>query len=170
MGAAGCQTRVDADGGEEVGVGSSQDGGHGPAGGQAGDVEAVGVEVVFGRDLARDAREDGWFAAVAVLVGGGEPVPAAGGVGSGILFRIDDEEARRFGEVVHAGASGEVVGILGAAVEHDHQRRGLSGLVVRCWECRAGRSVRRGDCRRSPRSRCRARIWVRAGLAAGRGW
>jgi hypothetical protein len=65
-----------------------------------------------------------------LLVGGLEPVLALLHVGVARLRGIGDEERVLFGEPVHVGARGEVVGVLGATVEHDDQGHILPGVAA----------------------------------------
>ena len=114
-----------ADGGVQVGVGRPHDGGGRPAGREPGDVDARRVDRVVGHDLAGDARDQRRLALVALLVAGAEPVPALRRVGGAGLRGVDDEAGVLLGERVHARAGGEVVGRLGAAVQHHHQGQRL---------------------------------------------
>ena len=56
------------------------------------------------------------------LVGALEPVPAGRRIGARRLLRIGDDEAELVGERVHPRSDGEIVRLLGAAVQHDDQR------------------------------------------------
>ena len=122
---------VHADRGVEVGVGRPHDGGRRAARREPGDVDARRVDRVVAHDLAGDAGDQRGLAPAALLVARVEPVPALLGVGGGRLRRVGDEEAVLLGERVHLGAGGEVVGRLGAAVQHDQQRRRLLPVAER---------------------------------------
>ena len=106
----------------------AHDGGRGTAGGQPGDIDPPRVDRVVAHDLAGDAGDQRGFAPVALLVAGAEPVPAFLRIGSLGLAGIDDQAAMLLGERVHPRAGGEVVGRLGAAVQHDDQRHRLAAM------------------------------------------
>lgn len=72
-------------------------------------------------DLASDARDQGGFAHTAALVVRTKPVPTLGLVGSAWLFWIDHEAILLFSQKVHAGAGGEIIRRLSAAMKHDDQ-------------------------------------------------
>ena len=114
-----------ADRSVEVGIGRCHDRGSCPTGREPGDIDPLRVDRILRHDLAGDARDQGGFAAVALLVLRLEPVPALGDVGRGGLGRIGNQAAMLLGQHVHPRAGGEVVGRLGAAVQHDHQRQSL---------------------------------------------
>ena len=117
---------MNADGRVQVGVRRSHDGGSGPAGRQASDVDALRIDRMVPHDLAGDARDQRGFAAAPLLVARAKPVPALRLVGSAGLFGIDHEAILLFRQEVHPGAGREIVGRLGAAVKHDHQGKRLS--------------------------------------------
>ena len=123
-GDAGGQPGVHADGCEQVRVGVTQDGGHGAACGQAGNINAVGVNRIGGHDLAGHARQQRRLAAPTHLVAVFEPVPAALRVGPLRLRRIQHIKALRAGHGIHLRTRSKVVRVLGAAVQHHHQRQG----------------------------------------------
>ena len=79
-------------------------------------------------DLPGDPRDQRGLAAVALLIGGAEPVPAFLGIGRARLLGIGDEEALLFGQLVHPRAGGEILGRLGAAMQHHHQGKRLSAI------------------------------------------
>ena len=110
-----------ADRGVEIGVGHPHDGGGRRTGREPGDIDAFGVDRVVAHDLPRDARDQRGLALAALLVARAEPVPALRGIGGGGLGRIGDQAGVLLGEHVHPRAGGEVVGRLGAAVQHDDQ-------------------------------------------------
>ena len=119
-GAAG-QAGMNADGCVQVGVRRAHDGGSGPAGRQARDVDALRIDRMVPHDLAGDAGDQRGFAPAAALVARAKPVPALRLVGSAGLFGIDHEAILLFRQEVHPGAGGEIVRRLGAAVKHDDQ-------------------------------------------------
>jgi hypothetical protein len=116
------QPGVDADGGEDIGVGGGHRRGHRTARRQAGDIDTIGIGALCAHHRLRHGGDAGRLAAVAPLVVVLEPVPAARGVGVGGLRRIEHEAAMLVGQRIHAGPGGEIVGILRAAVQHHHQR------------------------------------------------
>ena len=71
---------------------------------------------------------------------GEEPVPALVRVRARRLRRVEDEEALLLGERVHARAGGEVVRVLGAAVQHDDQRQGATLEAGRLEQLEAARA------------------------------
>ena len=128
-GAAG-EAGMHADRGVEIGVGRAHDGRRRAAGREPGDIDAPRVDRVVAHDLAGDAGDQRGLARVALLVARAEPVPALRRVRGRRLRRIDDETGVLFGERVHARAGGEVVGRLGAAVQHDDQRQRLPAIAA----------------------------------------
>ena len=85
------------------------------------------------------------------LVAGLEPVPVAHRVRRARLLGVGDQERVALGELVHPGGGGEVVGALGAAVQHHDQRRGRAGVTSR-WARRAGTPAADRGVRRSNRA------------------
>ena len=59
-----------------------------------------------------------------------EPVPALLHIRRLGLTWIGNQERLFLGHFVHPCAGGEVVGILGAAVQHDHDREGLARVAA----------------------------------------
>jgi hypothetical protein len=112
---------VHADGGEQVGVGGGQHRGHGATGGQAGEVDPLGVHRMVTDELFGDTGDDRGLADVGRLVFWSEPVPEAVGVGIDRLLGIRHQEVVVVGEGVHRRAGSEVGGILLPAVQHDQQ-------------------------------------------------
>ena len=74
---------------------------------------------MIAQNLPRQFGDQMGFAQIPALVAFIEPVPALVGVGGRGLLRIRDQERLLVGEVVHAGAGGEVVRRLRAAMKHD---------------------------------------------------
>jgi hypothetical protein len=95
--------------------------------GHARDVHARGIDVVGRDDVARDTCDQRWLAALAMLILRFEPVPALRRIGLLRLHRISDKTSMPLGKRVHLRACCEIVGILGAAVEHHNQWQGLAG-------------------------------------------
>lgn len=89
------------------------------------------VDIVFGDHLLGQVGDDRRLTGPGVLVLGAEPVPVAIAVGCPGSFGVGDEEVVPLGQVVHAGAGGEVSGALGAAVQHDDQRHRVAGVADR---------------------------------------
>ena len=123
---------MDADGCVQVGVRRAHDGGSGPAGRQACDVDALRIDRMVPHDLAGDAGDQRGFAAAPLLVARAKPVPALRLIGSAGLFGIDHEAVLLFRQEVHPGAGGEIVRRLGAAVKHDDQGKRLS--LIAAWD------------------------------------
>jgi hypothetical protein len=117
---------VHAGGSEDVGVLARQDRRHRAARRQAGHVDAIGVDGVRLQHVADHAGEERRLAGAAPLVAGSEPVPALVRVRARRLRRVENEDAVLLRQLVHPRADGEVVGVLGAAVQHDHQRQRLA--------------------------------------------
>ena len=91
-------------------------------------------------DVARHAGEQRRLALAAALVAGEEPVPALVGVGARRLRRVENVQALLLGQRVHARAGGEVVRVLAAAVQHDHQRQGATVEARRLEQLEAARA------------------------------
>ena len=123
------QARVNADRGEHVGVGRRQNLGHRAARRQARGENALSPDAEFLRQRLREAGELGRFARPPVLMAPVEPVPAAGRVGAARLVRIGDDEAELVGEAVHLCPEGEIFRILGASMQHEHERE-VAALVI----------------------------------------
>ena len=115
----------------QVGIRRAHDGGGGPAGRQARDVDALRIDRMVPHDLAGDAGDQRGFAPAPALVARAKPVPALRLVGSARLLGIDHEAVLLFRQEVHPGAGGEIVRRLGAAVKHDDQRKLLSLRAAR---------------------------------------
>ena len=122
---------MDADCRVQIGVRRAHDGGGGPAGRQACDIDVLRIDRMVPHDLAGDARDQRRFAAAPLLVAGAKPVPAFRLVGSARLFGIDHEAILLFRQEVHPRAGGEILRRLGAAVKHDHQRKRFSMSAAR---------------------------------------
>jgi hypothetical protein len=110
-----------ADGGVEIRVGHPHDGGGGPSGGKARDMDAPGIDGIVAHDLPGDAGDQRRLSPLPLLVGRAEPVPAFGVVGRRRLCGIDDQPAMLLRHHVHARPGGEIVGRLRAAMQHDHE-------------------------------------------------
>ena len=136
------QSGMDSDGVIEVGVGRRQDGGHCAAGGQSCH-EGAAADRIFVQHSAGYRRDDVRFTLVAALVFWAKPVPAACRIGRTRLGGIGDQQALGFGGEVHCGASGKILGILLASVEHDDEpARTMAGGNEQPVVARAGA---RGD-------------------------
>lgn len=122
MGGAIGKSGMDADGGVELRVVHSHDHGHRTAGRESRHVDPPGVKVMGAHDVPGHVGKDGRFALIPVLVAGLEPVPASGRVSLGCLFGVQHEKSLPFRHDIHAGARGEIVRVLRAAMEHDDQR------------------------------------------------
>ena len=125
------QAGMHADRGVEVRIGEAHDGRLRAARRESGDEDAPRVHGVVAHHFPGDAGDQRGLAAAAPLVARVEPVPALLGVGGGGLPRIGDQQPLVLRERVHARAGGEVVRRLGAAVEHDQQRRRLPAIGAR---------------------------------------
>ncbi len=117
------QPGVDAGRCEEIGVLAAEDVGHRGAGGQTRHVDAARIGAVRRDDSLRHFGEQARFAAVAMLVGRCEPVPALRVVRARRLGRVQDQETALLGDLVHARTGREIVRRLGAAVQHHDQRK-----------------------------------------------
>ena len=138
---------MDPDRGVQIAVGGAHDGRGGASGREAGDEDALGIHRIVLHDLAGDARDQRGLAFVALLVGAAEPVPAFRRVGVAALRRIDHEAVLFFCDEVHPGAGGEIVRRLGAAVQHDDQRKRLPLMVAAGDEELVGLGFRPCCCR-----------------------
>jgi hypothetical protein len=117
---------MDTDGGIEIRICRAHDGRRGAARGEAGDEDTPGLDRDVGHDLPGDPGDQRGLAAVALLIGGAEPIPAFLGIGRTRLLGVGDEEALLFGQLVHPRAGGKILGRLGAAMQHHHQGKRLS--------------------------------------------
>ena len=113
---------MDAHGGVQVGVGRAQDHAHGPARRHAGDEDPARVDVIGGRDLARQTGQERGLARAPLLILAPEPIPALAHIGGGGLRGIDDEEGVDLGQRIHRRVRGKIVGVLETAMEHDDER------------------------------------------------
>jgi hypothetical protein len=104
---------------------------HGAAGREARYINSRRINSELRHDCARNARDYARFALIALLVPEIEPVPACQLIGVRRLNRIDDDQAMLLSQSVHARPRCEVVGILGAAVEHDNQRKRPASRIAR---------------------------------------
>ena len=69
--------------------------------------------------MTGDGGDHAGFAAPPTLIFRRMPVPAAREIGLLRLFGIKHEEAQFVGQAVHPGAGREIIGGLGAAMQHD---------------------------------------------------
>ena len=76
---------------------------------------------------------------------GREPVPALVRIGARRLRRVQHEEAALLGQLVHARAGGEVVGVLRAAVQHDDERQRPGREAGRLEQLEGARPARGGE-------------------------
>jgi hypothetical protein len=119
-----------ADRGIKIGVGIAHDGGRGASRRQSRNVDAPPVDGVVAHNFARNSRDERGLADIALLVGRAEPVPAFLHVGRAGLPGIGDEAGMFLSRRVHARTGREVVGGLGAAVQHDDQGHGLATVAA----------------------------------------
>ena len=130
------QAGVDADSGINLRIGRAQDCRHRAASRQASYIDHPGIGTERRRYGLRNPGENGRFPLAAHLVAGLEPVPARRLMGAHRLTRISDDEAIVFRKLVHPRSGGKVVGVLGAAMEHDQQRRIAASLMnSECTPC-----------------------------------
>src|ERR1700761_4289620 len=118
------------DGRVQISVRRSHDRGSGPASRQASDIYALRIDRIVPNDLAGDAGNQRRFAPALLLIARAKPVPAFRLVGPAGLLRINHEAVLLFRQEIHPRAGREIVGRLGAAVEHDDQGTRLS-LITR---------------------------------------
>ncbi len=128
-GGAGGQTGMHADRRVQIGIRVSHDGRSRPAGREARDVDAARIDRMAEQYPPRDAGDQGRLARIAPLIVRAEPVPALLRVGRGGLRRVRHEKAVLLRERVHSRTGGEVVGRLGAAVQHHDERKPFAGPV-----------------------------------------
>ncbi len=116
------------DGGDAIGEEAGQFVGHAAAVGEAVGVDAGRVEVVFGRKVVDQVRDEGDIDRLAVgIVCKALQAPAQGYLGAG---GVDDDEAVAVGQLVPAADLCLVGGPLGEAVQADDQGRGAGGIVA----------------------------------------
>ena len=115
------QAGMASDGGEQIGIGMRQQHRGRPARRQARDIDPCRVRAIARQHVPGQAGQQGGFTAVATLILGAEPVPAAVGMRLARLRRIDHDHAPLFGQRVHPGALGEILGRLAAAMQHHQQ-------------------------------------------------
>ena len=125
---------MDADRRVDIRIGHSHDCGGGRPSREAGDIDAAPVDRVAAHDLAGNAGDQRGLALAALLVARAKPVPALGGIGGRRLGGISNQAGVLFAERIHTGAGREVVGRLGAAMQHDDQRQRLSAIAARYVE------------------------------------
>jgi hypothetical protein len=85
---------------------------------------------MISHDLAGNTRNQGGLTAVALLVARIEPVPAFLRIGGGWLRGIRDKEDPLFGKLIHPRAGREIVGGLGAAMQHHDERELLATVLT----------------------------------------
>ena len=124
------KSRMHADRGVQIGVGVAHDGGRGASRRKPRNVDAPRVDGVVAHHFARNSRDERGLASIALLVGRAEPVPAFLHVGRTGLPGVGDEAGPFFGRRIHARAGSEIVGGLGAAVQHDDQGHGLAMVAA----------------------------------------
>ena len=120
------------------------------------DIDALRIHAMPANDLLGDPRKERRLALPAALILRPEPIPALRDICAQSLLGIGDEEAMLLGEVVHPRSGREVVGGLGAAVQHHDQCAlliiALGGNVEfvfpRTSRVRIGRCCERGSFRR----------------------
>lgn len=126
------QSRMDTDGGEDVGIGGAHNHRHARARRHSGDIDSIGVDVPLGRVLfnrLNNPGNDRRLTTAAGLVGGQEPVPALGGVRATGLLWVYDDKLLLVGQRIHLGTIGKIRGILCAAMQH-HDQRDNGSLVA----------------------------------------
>ena len=138
--------RMHADGLEDIGIGRGENIRHRAAGGQAGRECPLPPEAEFMGEALREARQPGGLAGAAVLMAPVEPIPASRRVRSARLERIGDDEAEFVRQPIHSRAYREIVGVLRAAMQHQHDHRPVSAQGRR--EHRACSSTRQLRCDR----------------------
>ena len=130
------QSRVNADRCKHVGVGGRDDGRHGPAGRQARHINAPLVDGQRAHQLLRQLGNPRRLTLTTALVRTLKPVPTALRVRCARLTGVQHIESgavgRAPGQAIHGRPNRKVVGVLGAAVQHHHQRQErISGLLRR---------------------------------------
>src|SRR6476661_1652065 len=115
------QTGMDPDGRVNLRIGRCHHFCHGASGGEARYEHALWIDVMFGDNFAGDPGDDGRFASAPNLILRLEPIPAERWISALALDWINNEKSMLLGQGIHAGPCREVVRILRAAVQHDHQ-------------------------------------------------
>jgi len=116
-------TRMDADGDIQLGIGGGDDCGGSASGRNAGDIDAPRIGLARRYRMACKGRDNGRLTATALLVAGAMPVPAAAEVRRRRLLWVEHQKTKLVGKIVHASADREVCSRLCTAVEHDHERQ-----------------------------------------------
>jgi hypothetical protein len=111
---------MQADRGDQVRMAQGDDLRQRRAGRQAGHVDAARIDGPALHHLLDRADHPAHFA-TALLRGTQVPVPTAVVVDGGQLLRIQHGKTLALGQRVHARALGEIIGGLGAAMQHHHQ-------------------------------------------------
>jgi len=109
----------------EIGIGGSQDGGHGATGGQTRHKYAIGWDFEFCAHLPGEPRDNARFATQARLILRTKPIPAGHHIGCRSLTRIGNQEIMCFGQRIHIGADGKVFPGLPASMQHHDQAAGF---------------------------------------------
>ena len=123
------QARVNADRGVKLGVGRRHDARHRATGGQSGNEHAFAVDLELRCQLFRQAGDRRGLGAAAAAVLHIEPVPAQGRVGGRRLGWIGDDQPALFRHFVHSCTDCEIVGVLGAAMQHDDEPVEAAGMA-----------------------------------------
>ena len=108
-----------ADGGKDVGIGLTQNDSHGRACGKSRDKGAVFCNAMSCANLLHHPRKDRRLTRTAALIPPTKPIPAGLRIVAPRLGGVNHDEAMLFGQTVHAGASGKILGRLRAAVQHN---------------------------------------------------
>src|SRR5882757_3560469 len=123
---------MDSDRRIQIVVGCCHDSRSGSSGRQSADVDALWINRIVAHDLASDARDQRRFTPAALLVGCAKPVPAFRLVCLAALCGIDHKASLFFCNKVHPRTGGEIVWRLGAAVQHNDQRKRLP--LITAWD------------------------------------
>src|SRR5271165_5366659 len=85
------------------------------------DIDAPMIDGMLAHNLFRYSCDQRRLPIVAALIVRLEPVPALLGISGDRLLWISDKEPVLLGNRIHPRSRGEVVGALGASVQHDDQ-------------------------------------------------
>ena len=89
---------------------------------QSSNIDTLHINRIVLHDLTRDARDKGGFTSIPLLVAGAKPVPTLRRVRMARLDGIGHKTGLFLGDQIYARPSGEIVGRLGASVQHNDQR------------------------------------------------